>query len=205
MDDIDASNMNIVMARQVNAVHLNTVLGIEKDHLRRNKSGPDHLLSMIDIVKKGIEGSNPLSKTRSEAAPLVRGKDAGNNVKRDEALSPRGLPVYREGNTQPAKKAFGLFPPSFHLRRWTGVQPILKNAVVSADPAIRQIHFVDWTHRRALHPGGNSQGTNDRRRNHRLFGFHLRPSYSLPNHCPTASTGGTEPWKRPLMRLSMRC
>ena len=82
---------------------------------------------MVDVVNEAVERRHALLQAFLHIAPLVRGNDARNDVKRNQTLSARTIFVFvaidRKGNAHAPENNFGLFASALHELGVLTLQP----------------------------------------------------------------------------------
>jgi hypothetical protein len=91
--DIDAADVRINAVGHVHPHHFGAELGIALDLLARHHAGLEDLLVVVDVMDEAVQRRDPLHQAFFHAAPLVRGNDARDQVKGDQALGARAVLV----------------------------------------------------------------------------------------------------------------
>ena len=69
--EIEAGDMDVDIARHVDAHHLGPELGIAEDDIGRDAPGADDFPRMIDVVKEGVDGAQALTGAAFDQAPFL--------------------------------------------------------------------------------------------------------------------------------------
>ena len=74
-------------------------LGYRKDpQVRRDAASAQNFLPMVDVVKKGVDGPNPLFNAPFKALPFAPGNDTRHDIERDQAFFGFSLSIDVEGD-----------------------------------------------------------------------------------------------------------
>jgi hypothetical protein len=107
----------------------------------------DDLLAVVHVVNEAVERGHALHQTGFHALPLVGRNDAGNQVKRDQALCACSVfvfgTVHRKRDAHAAEDHLGLGTPGLHHVFGLLGQPFGVLRVVSPDCFRAGIHFVE--------------------------------------------------------------
>jgi hypothetical protein len=92
--------------------HLGAEMWVAEHEVGRNDAGPEAILLAVDVGKKRIEGSDPLSQAALQTGPLGFGQDPRNDVERDQPFGRLIVAVDRERDADAAEEQLGLAAPS---------------------------------------------------------------------------------------------
>jgi hypothetical protein len=105
--DVDARDVGVDAAGDVDALHLRAVLGVAQHLFLGDDARLQDLLVVVNIVNEGIQRPHALLQAAFEPDPLFQGQDARHDVEGDEALGAFLLPVDGEGDSHPVKQGIG--------------------------------------------------------------------------------------------------
>ncbi len=100
--------MGVHAARNFDALHLRTVLGVTENLLGRDHARLQNALVVVDVGDKCIQRSDALFQTGLEPRPFIGGENTGHNVERNEPLGAGILAVDGERNADTMKQCIGL-------------------------------------------------------------------------------------------------
>src|SRR4029077_1899720 len=95
-NDIDAADMNVDVVRHLLAVHFRPEHRILEDQFFRHHAGLENLASGVDVAEIKVDLFDALFEPSAHDVPFGGGKDARQNVERDEALLRVRLAVHRK-------------------------------------------------------------------------------------------------------------
>ena len=157
--DVNTRDVRINLVRHIDADHLGAELGVVLNLLARHNARLDDLLVVVNVVDESVERRDALHQPFLHAGPLVRGNDAGNQVKRNQPLGASArlvlFTIDGKGNAHASKDHFGLFAPFGHHVARLARQPGVVDFVVVSDlltvreELIRQagVHLVKLLHK----------------------------------------------------------
>ena len=149
--------MRVNVVGHIHAHHLRAELGVVLDLVARDDPGLQDFLLVINVVNEVVERGHALHQPGLHAFPLMRGNDAGNQVKRNQTLGAGAVfilvTVDGKGDAYATKNDFGLFPTGLHGAVVLPGQPLGIGFVMGPDFAAvvafgqAAVHFVKFTHR----------------------------------------------------------
>jgi hypothetical protein len=141
-DDVDARDVRVDAAGDVDALHFRAVLGIAEHLLGGNDAGLQDLLVMVDVVDEGVEGADALLEAVLETNPLLGRKHPGHDVERDQPFGAFFLAVDRERDTDAVEEGVRLGALLRQALGGLSLQPLGVTPVVGARRTTVRIHFI---------------------------------------------------------------
>ena len=97
-DQIRAAHMDVNILGHVEVHKLAPEMLPRKDVMGRDHPVLQDPLFVIDVVQKKIQGGDALGQAALEIIPLLRGNDPRQQIKREDFLRPRRIPIHVEGD-----------------------------------------------------------------------------------------------------------
>src|SRR5262249_56200267 len=104
--DGDAGNVQIDVVRHGLAVHFGTELRILKNQVFRDHAGLDDFAAAINVFDKGIDRLHSLLEAAVQDLPFLCGKNARDNVERDQPFLGFGIAMDRKGDADATEYDF---------------------------------------------------------------------------------------------------
>jgi hypothetical protein len=145
-DDIDAGDVRVDVARQIDAHHFRTELGVIQHLLGRNLARLENFLIVIDVVQEHVERLDALTQPGTQGFPFGGRNDARNDVERNQPLLARFLAIHGEGDADPVKGQIGLGPLALDALGWRRLEPVFVSLVMRTDATVGVIHLVIEVH-----------------------------------------------------------
>ena len=104
-----------------------------------------HLLAVVDVVEKAIQGMEALREAGLDASPLGARDDARDEIEREDALGALGVVVDRERDASTQKGGVDRGPSLVEVGHRQASEPIRQTAVMRSHPvgsALRE-HLVE--------------------------------------------------------------
>ena len=131
-DHVDAGDVRVDAAGDVDADHLAAVLRIAEHAFGGNDAGAENRLLVIDVVQEQVQRVHALLSPASSRCHSSRGNDARHEIERDQPLGARLLAVHGERDADAMKKALGLLALLRDAIRWRALEPVGERAVMRA-------------------------------------------------------------------------
>ena len=113
--DVDAGDVRVDAAGDVDAHHLGAELRVAEHLLGRHDAGLEDLLVVVDVVDEAVQRRDALAQAALHLAPLVRRDHARDQVERDQPLGAGAVLVLGavdgEGDADAAEDHLGLLAP----------------------------------------------------------------------------------------------
>ena len=140
--DVDAGDVGVDAAGDVDPLHLRAVLGVTKHLFRGDDARLEDLLVVVNVVEKGVQRAHALLQAALELDPFIQGQDAGNDVEGDESFGTLFLAVNRKSDAHAMEQGVGF--GAFLTESVGGLvlEPLVVAEVVRTGRAIGQDHFV---------------------------------------------------------------
>jgi hypothetical protein len=106
--DVDAGDVGVDAAGDVDALHLRAVLRVAEHLLRGDHARLQDLLVVVNVVDEGVQRPHALLQAAFEPDPFFEGQHAGHDVEGDEAFGAFFLAVDGEGDADPVEQGVGL-------------------------------------------------------------------------------------------------
>ncbi len=100
---VDAADVGVHAARNFDALHLRTVLGVTENLLGRDHARLQNALVVVDVGDKCIQRTDALFQTGLEPRPFIGGENTGHNVERNQPLGAGVFAVDGERNADTMK------------------------------------------------------------------------------------------------------
>ncbi len=141
-DEVDAGDVGVDAAGNVDALHLGAILGVRQHPLRRHDAGLEDRLIVIDVVQKRIQCLHALLQAAIEHFPFVAGDDPRHEIERDQPFAAGFLAVDRERDADAMEGPLRLFPLLGDAGGRRAVEPPGERLVRRADAPVRGAHFI---------------------------------------------------------------
>ena len=139
---IDAGNMGIDIAAHIDALHFRAVNRIVQNLFGGNDAVFQNFLIVVDVMQKGIQGANPLATAIGNGLPFGRGQNAGDGIKRDQALGAVFVAIYGKGNAQSSEQLIGFIVFAMQKFGTDSFKPGLISQVRRTDLIFADPHFI---------------------------------------------------------------
>jgi hypothetical protein len=100
--------MYISLARNIDATHFGTVMGIALDEFSRNNSVLQNMLAVIHIPKKRVQGRHTLFYACVDNGPILGRQHSRDHIKGKNAVDRVFVGINRECDTEIEKLPFGV-------------------------------------------------------------------------------------------------
>ena len=122
--------------------HFGAKLAVAGDLFRRQLTGLEDVLIVVDIVQKGIQCGDALGEAAGDFLPLLARYYVWHDVKRNQPLGAGGLPIDGKGDSDAVKHQIGgLTVLRNFLRRRPG-KPIGKSGVLRTNATVSGVHLI---------------------------------------------------------------
>ncbi|MCY1531590.1 hypothetical protein D9M68_668200 [compost metagenome] len=139
---VDAGDMGIDVAVQVQALHGDLVALIGQQLLGGDDPGLDDPLVMVEVGEEQVQRLDALDAALLHHPPFAHGNGTGNGVERDQALGALLVAIEGEGDTGTVEQQVGITPSLGQQLRWRVRQPACEFPVVRTAFATRVVHLV---------------------------------------------------------------
>ena len=142
LDDVNAGNMHIDVARYLHALHFGPVCRVAGDLRRGNDTSLDDFLIVVDVFQEGIQRAHTLAGAVVDDFPSGRPDDPRNDVERDGALGAGFVTVHRKSDALTGVERVGL--ALFLRQKIRGFfgQPFGVGAIMRAYRAVGRAHLI---------------------------------------------------------------
>jgi hypothetical protein len=105
---IRADDMGVDAAGRLDADHLRQEGVIAGDQFHRDAAGAQDLLTVINVVQKGVDGGDALFDAAGQPRPFAARNDARHHVERDQPFGRVRLAIDIEGDPHAPEEGLGL-------------------------------------------------------------------------------------------------